>query len=148
MVPAPRPRASGTHRQHRSRSEQPIPTLLLNCQRPETPPRLAYEWTPTTGEFRVVTDPRERQFEENWLAVLTGRTAAVTHKEIRAVWPSEGEKPSETALYEWLNAAFAKQLVRRSGQGTKSDPWRYRLPNEDDAYYDRGELPPLKPLFG
>lgn len=125
--------------------------VLTQSRRPETPPRLAYEWTPTTGEFRVVTDPRERQFEENWqtvLAVLTGRTAAVTHKEIRAVWPSEWEKPSETALYEWLNAALAKQLVRRAGQGTKSDPWRYRLPNEDDAYYDRGELPPLGPLFG
>ncbi len=27
----------------------------------------------------------------------------------------------------------------------------YRLPNADDAYYDRGELPPIKepgPLFG
>jgi hypothetical protein len=32
-----------------------------------------------------------------------------------------------------------------------SDPYRYRLPNADDAYWDRGELPPLPelgPLFG
>jgi hypothetical protein len=28
------------------------------------------------------------------------------------------------------------------------DPFRYRLPNEDDEDDDRGELPPLKPLFG
>jgi hypothetical protein len=35
--------------------------------------------------------------------------------------------------------------------GVRSDPYRYRLPNEDDQYYDRGELPPLRPfepIFG
>lgn len=75
------------------------------------------------------------------LAVLKTRTAAVTHKEIWASWPSEPERPSETVLYEWLNHAFAKKLVRREGQGTRSKPWRYRLTNEDDEYYDHGELP-------
>ena len=49
-------------------------------------------------------------------------------------------------LYEWLNRAFAEKRVRREGKGTRTDPWRYRLENEDDWYYDRGELPPLKPL--
>jgi hypothetical protein len=30
------------------------------------------------------------------------------------------------------------------GSGDRTDPWRYRLENEDDAYMDRGELPPLR----
>ena len=68
----------------------------------------------------------------------------MTHKEIREYWPSDAERPSESMLYEWLNHAFAKKLVRREGQGTRKSPWRYRLENEDDAYYDRGELPPLR----
>jgi hypothetical protein len=39
-------------------------------------------------------------------------------------------------------------LVRRSDQGTRDYPYRYRLKNDDDDddYYDRCELPPLKPL--
>ncbi len=124
--------------------------LLAQSRRPETTPRLSYEWDKTTGEFRAVTDPRERQFEENWqavLAVLQARTAAVTHKGIREFWPSDAERPSETTLYEWLNHATAKELVRREGKGTRMNPWRYRLENEDDAYWDRGQLPPLRPLF-
>jgi hypothetical protein len=95
-----------------------------------------------------VADPRERQFEENWqtvLAVLRERTVGVTHKEIREFWPADAERPSESTLYEWLNHAHAKKLVRRDGQGTRLNPWRYRLANEDDAYYDRGELPPIRP---
>lgn len=93
----------------------------------------------------MVADPRERQFEENReavAAVLRGRTAA-THKEIREAWPSAADRPSETTLYEWLNHA-GKKLVRREGQGTRMTPWRYRLPNDADAYYDRGDLPPMR----
>jgi hypothetical protein len=93
---------------------------------------------------------RERQFEENWqvlLGVLSGRTVGATAKELRAAWPADADTPSLGTLYEWLNQAFAKKRVRREGQGTNVRPWRYRLPNADDAYYDLGELPPLPPLL-
>lgn len=121
--------------------------ILGQSRRSETPARLAYEWNKGTGAFRAVADPRERQFEENWqtvLAVLRTRTAAATHKEIREGWPADAERPSESTLYEWLNHATAKKMVRRVGQGTRMKPWRYRLENDDDAYYDRGELPPIR----
>ena len=39
-----------------------------------------------------------------------------------------------------------KRLVRREGQGTNRNPWRYRLENADDAYYDCGDLPPMPEL--
>lgn len=123
--------------------------IRSQSRRAETPPRLAYEWNPATGAFRAVTDPRERQFEENWetvLPVLRTLTAAVTHKEIRDGWPADAERPGETTLYEWLNHAHAKKLVRREGTGTRLDPWRYRLETAADRYRDRGELPPLRPL--
>ena len=122
--------------------------IVAESRRPETPSRLSYELT-VAEEFRVVADVRERQFEENWqivLGVLQGRTAAATHKEIRAAWPADADKPSEGTLYDWLNHAHAKKLVRREGQGTQRNPWRYRLENEDDAYYDMGELPPMPGL--
>jgi len=52
-----------------------------------------------------------------------------------------------TTLYSWLNLAAARKRVRREGQGTKGDPWRYRIKNKDDKYRDRGELSPLEPLW-
>jgi len=45
-----------------------------------------------------------------------------------------------------MNLAYDKKLIRCEGHGTSKSPWRYRLEDEDDKYYDRGELPPLKLL--
>jgi len=56
-------------------------------------------------------------------------------------------RPVASVLYEWLNRATEAKLVRRLGTGRRSDPYRYRLPNEDDEYRDRGELPPLRGLL-
>ncbi len=116
-------------------------------RRPEVPIRLAYEWNPATGEFRSVADPHECQFQENWqtvLEVLQKHPAAITHKELREYWPSDLERPSISALYDWLNHALSLKLIRREGRGTSANPYRYRLENEDDKYLDRGILPPIR----
>ncbi|HEX4589841.1 MAG TPA: hypothetical protein VH120_07935 [Gemmataceae bacterium] len=47
-------------------------------------------------------------------------------------------------LYERLNRALEEKRVRREGTGRRTDPYRCRLPNEDDKYLDRGKLPPLR----
>ena len=123
--------------------------IQAQSRRAEVPARLAYEWNPTTGDFAVTTDAKRRQFDENWQTVhniLKERTDAISLKEIVEHWPDDVEKPSKVTLYAWLALAFEGKRVRREGQGTKYDPWSYRLENEDDEYYDRGELPPLKPL--
>jgi hypothetical protein len=121
--------------------------IFAQSRRTGVTARLAYEWDATADQFRVVGDPRELQFEENWqavLAVLQARTVAVTTKEIRQFWPEDAERPSESTLYNWLNRAFAKKMVRREGRGNAKNPWKYRLENADDKYYDRGDLPPLR----
>jgi hypothetical protein len=64
-----------------------------------------------------------------------------------ADWPSDRDAPSATVLYEWLNRAFDEKRLRREGHGRRTDPYRYRLENEDDVYRDRGELPPLRDLW-
>jgi len=123
--------------------------IQAQSRRADVPARLAYEWNPTTGEFALTTDPKRRQFEENWktvLDLLRGRSGAITLVEILEYWPEDAEKPSRTTLYTWLGIAYDEKRIRRQGRGNKHDPWRYRLENEDDEYYDRGEPPPLKPL--
>ena len=123
--------------------------IRAQSRRAETPDRLAYEWDRATGAFVTTVDPRHRQFEENWqtvVRVLKGRAAGITIKEVAACWPDDAGKPSRSSLYAWLDLAFERKLIRRDGSGTKKYPWRYRTENEDDEYYDRGELPPIKPL--
>jgi len=89
--------------------------------------------------------PADRQFEENWqavLAVLRERTVALTCPEILAAWPEDEERPAVSSLYRWLNLAVAQKLVRRDGAGSRGSPWRYRLETDADRYRDRGQLPP------
>jgi hypothetical protein len=115
----------------------------------QTPRRLVYQWDPATGAFTDPGDPSAARFRDNWeqlRAILARRTVAATHHELLQDWPADGAKPSASLLYDWLNRAAEEKLVRREGQGRRNDPYRYRLPNEDDAYWDRGELPPLPPL--
>ena len=122
--------------------------IIALSRKPDTPARLAFDWNPHTGEFTSLGDPFTVQFEENWnqvLAILKKRRVAATHHELLSDWPPDQENPSPSALYRWLNQAHANNRVGREGNGTKGDPWRYRLKIKNDAYDD---LPPLKPLIG
>jgi hypothetical protein len=113
----------------------------------ETPRHLYYTWDPATGGFAAIDDPIAMQFDENWeqvQAILKDRQAAATHLELLADWPANETPPGRTTLYAWLNRATEAKLCLRVGQGTKTNPYRFRLRNEDDDYYDRGELPPLR----
>ncbi len=83
--------------------------LIALSRKLATPERLAFEWNPTTGKFTEVVDPHQAQYMENWqqlLKILQTRTTAATHLELLNDWPSDQEKPSAAALYEWLKRAF------------------------------------------
>jgi hypothetical protein len=97
----------------------------------ETPRSLVYEWEPGTPEFRAVPDVLAERFRENWAAVaaiLAGRPAAASHKDLLADWPPDRPAPSDTQLYEWLNRAVRDGRAERVGSGTRNDPYRFRLP--------------------
>ena len=57
--------------------------LVTQSRRLDAPDRLAYEWNPATGAFAVTTDPRERQFEENWPFRSPRPTGALSCQTIR-----------------------------------------------------------------
>lgn len=122
--------------------------LFAMSRFPETPSRLVYEWD-KSGRFVFLGDPHAARFKENWdvlHGVLAKRTQAATHHELLMDWPADQERPSPGTLYEWLTRAYEQKLLRRCGAGRQRDPYRFRLENEDDAYRDRGELPPLRDL--
>ena len=94
-------------------------------------------------EFTVVADHPAARFRENWdglRAVLAGVNGAVSHHEVLAAWPADSEQPSVRQLYGWLSQAAAEGLVVRLGRGTKDKPFRFRMPNDTDAF----TLPPLE----
>ena len=95
---------------------------------------------------RARTSAVSRRNWDQLLQLLKLKDTSVTHHELLNDWPPDVQAPSATVLYDWLNRATAEKLVRRSGHGTKRSPYQYRLPNKDDEYYDRGELPPLEPM--
>src|SRR5262249_6744212 len=114
---------------------------------PQTPENLVYEWDSNTTRFAVLGDPLSARFHENWktlLGILQKRKRAASHEDLLMDWPADQPRPSKPTLYEWLNRAYEAKLIRRIGAGRRSDPFRYRLENEDDAYIDRGEVPPLR----
>jgi hypothetical protein len=124
--------------------------IVALSRNPRTPEQLIYELE-TNGAFTPLGDPTAIDFERNWgqvLAILKARKAAATHRDLLEDWPTDQEKPPASTLYHWLNRAFAEKRIRREGRGTRTNPWRYRLENEDDAYWDRGEFPPLRGLTG
>jgi hypothetical protein len=53
------------------------------------------------------------------------------------------DPPAASALYDWLNRAFAEKRIRRVGSGTRLDPWRYYLRRPGDLP-DLPDLPPLR----
>ena len=137
------------HRVGPLQSDERRRRLIGLSRHKRTPPRLIYEWNPETGAFTGLGDLLGQRFRENWQQlqlILSDRRAAATHHELLADWPADREKPSPSALYEWLNRAYAEKLVRREGEGLRSDPYRYRLSDKADEYRDRGELPPLRDL--
>lgn len=109
----------------------------------ETPRELVYEWVPGTAEFRAVANPLDARYLENWEtvhALLKARPTAATHKELLADWPADKVPPAPSVLYEWLGRAVGAGLVRRIGNGTRAEPFRFLLPRPKSAFPD---LPPL-----
>jgi len=134
----------------RLRSDAPRRKIESLSRNPRTPERLVYELD-ADGAFTPLGDLTAVDFERNWaqvLAILKARGAAATHHDLLEDWPTDQEKPPGSSLYHWLKRAFAEKRIRREGCGTRTSQWRYRLENEDDKYWDRGELPPLRGLTG
>jgi AAA domain len=137
------------HRVGRLQSDARRRRLIGLSRHKRTPPLVVYEWDPTTGEFTGLGDLLGQRFRDNWKqlqAILARRERAASHDDLLMDWPADRDKPSPSVLYEWLARAHEEKLVRREGQGIRSDPYRYRLPNADDAYWDRGELPPMREI--
>jgi AAA domain len=120
-------------------------TIQIQSRHRTTLTTIDYEMDPASMVFTRIHDRKTAQFEGHlalFLSQFKDRIEAATLGELRERWPADEPFPPTSTLYYWAQSAVEKGHLRREGYGTRSSPYRYRLPNKHDEYYDRGERPP------
>jgi hypothetical protein len=116
-----------------------------------TPRRLVIELTADATDYASLGDYLGSDFDDNW-AVLAGvledANDKLSRKGIRDRWPQDFVKPSEMALWRWLDRAVKQNRVLMEGTGRRNHPFLYWLDGmeevwKSDPYY----LAPLEPLL-
>jgi hypothetical protein len=114
----------------------------------QTPRQKVIELNPDGTDYLTLGDLEGVEHAGHWevlAGVLRETGAKMTRREILKEWP-QGHKPDELTLYRWLERGVAEGRLKRQGEGHKSDPYRYWLP-EIEARWDRDlELPDLADL--
>jgi hypothetical protein len=106
----------------------------------ETPRQLVIELTADGTDYLCHGAATDEEYARGWPAVCAVLAAALTKrtaKEILADWPEAAPRPSETTLWRWLDRAVAQGLVRRDGEGRRSDPHRYWLAGQEKRWLEK-----------
>jgi hypothetical protein len=96
-----------------------------------TPPSWVIEWTADGTDYVGLGPSAEPDFEQGWpllQGVLAGAERSLTRREIHRRWPDAGAVPVPQTLWKWLDRLVKEDRVLRDGQGSRTDPYRYRLP--------------------
>jgi hypothetical protein len=103
---------------------------------PETPRQKVIELTADGTDYVCRGTFAEEEFAAHW-DVLRGLLAEASWKypraEILRRWP-RGKRPDKATLGRWLERAVEMGLLRKDGRGQKSHPYRYWLPEREDAW--------------
>ena len=103
----------------------------------ETPRDRIIELNPAGTDYAALGDFEEETFVRGWpllRAVLSEARNKQTRKEILGEWPPDHDRPGEVTLWRWLERAIARGLVSRAGSGTRKEPYRYWLPDQEAAW--------------
>jgi hypothetical protein len=103
---------------------------------PETPRQKVIELTADGTDYVSRGTFHEEEFAARW-EVLRPLLAAATWKysrlEIRRRWPGD-PRPDKTSLARWLDRAVDLGLLCKDGRGHKRHPYRYWLPEREEAW--------------
>lgn len=101
---------------------------------PETLEELVLDYLPA-GEYRALGDRSavaRRDRSRLLLRLLPAGSPGATLDDILASWPGDHPKPSRPTLLRELWALQENGDARRTGQGHRSDPYRYSSPEGPD----------------
>jgi hypothetical protein len=99
-----------------------------------TPRQLVIEWAADGTDYLsrgAVADEEFRGAWERLTGFLATAPGKLTRRELRALWPSGRDAPSEQTLWRWLERAVGEGLLRRDGTGHCNAPFRYWLPQRE-----------------
>jgi hypothetical protein len=113
--------------------------LLAWSRHEETPRQLVIELNVEGTDYRCL---EEKEPEDAELIGMRGALGQVlerariklTQKQIREQWPAGDPKPSVAYLSKLLVKAVESGEVKRQGQGTRTDAYRYWLPSLEEKW--------------
>jgi hypothetical protein len=94
----------------------------------ETPRQMLIELSADGSRYERLTHTGD-DFTDQWDTVrfVLADAAPLTLQEIRAGWPPGQGRPPYKTLWRWLDRAVELGLACRTGEGTKSEPYRYEV---------------------
>ena len=115
----------------------------------ETPRELVIELSADGREYLALGTSEVAAFGSGWPVLrrlLEQSKDTLTRQEVLEEWPLNVPKPSETAVWQWLERAVEQGEVCRLGTGRRNSPFRYYLAGREPRRYGLPELPELEEL--
>ena len=103
---------------------------------PQTPARLVIEWSADGTDYLSLGTFQEEEFTRHWprlLALLSQAPHKLTRKDILNRWPN-GSVPDKGSLGRWLEIGVDRGLLKKDGEGLRDRPFRYWLPEREQAW--------------
>ena len=97
----------------------------------DSPPVWVIELLEDGSDYRALGISAEIDFEHGWpilRSVLEKAEGPMKRRDLLREWPAECVPPTGQTLWRWLARALKEGLIQRDGDGTKRDPFTYRLP--------------------
>jgi hypothetical protein len=118
--------------------------LFTLSRYPVSPRHLTLELDETGTIYTLVAQTANDPSEDHWgtiRLILADAPQKLTRQDVRLEWPAEIDQPSATTLWRRLDRAVAEGVVLCEGKGSKSDLFRYWLPEreavwKEDPLYD------------
>jgi hypothetical protein len=102
----------------------------------DTPRRLVIEWTADGGDYRVLAEATDVEFERGWSAmrlVLSAGEAPQTAAAMLRNWPTHCPPPSRATLHRWLARGVERQWLCCEASSRRNAPYCYWLPQAEET---------------
>jgi hypothetical protein len=103
----------------------------------ETPRQLTLELNADATDYQTVVETTKDGFDSAWpilCMIFEDAEQKLTRLEVFNEWPEDYEKPSRTALCNYLDHAVKNSLLACEGTGRKADPFRYWFPKTEEKW--------------
>ena len=126
-------RISSRHTQDRRRR------LRAYSRHDITPANWVIELAADGTDYLSLGMSAEPEFERVWpvlKGILERAEGPMSRRDILREWPVVSAPPSHPTLCRWLSRAVKENWVAKGGNGTRRDPYRYRLPGMEMKWHE------------